>query len=266
MGIVKEYRKLTSEEFQGFVQMLPEIRKGEREFREIASQRSREEIARIYGADRNWAAVYECSFAEHLALLFVALDGGREYLAEVARDPNPQARLLADIDADALDFDLDHYKGGYKGLFSREALFGLCFSLQRTVLSIMLFQRSMSALVQEVRESDNLDSLFDAVRVDRSALACPTIAARVAHAEVRSDTHFFLRLRNALKGPRQKHWESYKDLRYSLFVLRELGFDKLSDDELEQLLVHTLKVYPDRPSARKNLRRQYQLSRKIKTI
>ncbi|WP_208300002.1 hypothetical protein [Aquabacterium sp. A08] len=51
-----------------------------------------------------------------------------------------------------------------------------------------------------------------------------------------------------------------------MFALRELGFDKMTDAQLEELLVHQLKVYPNVPSAKKNLRAQYQQSRKIKTI
>jgi hypothetical protein len=150
--------------------------------------------------------------------------------------------------------------------FAPQDLVGLAYSVQRTILSVMLFQRSMSGLIQEVRESGNLDSLFNAVRVDRAVVACPTIADKIAAAQLRNDKQFFLRLRNALKGPTQKHWAAYCDLRYSLFALRELGLDGLSDDQLEKLLVHNLKVYPNTPAARKNLRAQYQQSKKIKTI
>ena len=54
-------------------------------------------------------------------------------------------------------------------------------------------------------------------------------------------------------------------MRYSLAVLRELGFDAMSDAELEHLLVDVLKVYPKSWSARKNLRKQYTESKKIRT-
>jgi hypothetical protein len=149
--------------------------------------------------------------------------------------------------------------------FSEQDLLGILFSLQRTILSVMLFQRSLSGLVQDVRETGNLDSMFNAIRVDRAVMSCSTFADRIARAELVGDKRFFLRLRNALKGPTQKHWHAYCDLRYSLFVLRELGFDGMSDAELEKLLVQTLKVYPNTPGARKNLRKQYQQSKKLPT-
>gem|GEM_PF-892622 len=266
MSIAKEYGKLTADEFRRYVQRLPEVRKGLQECRENAARLTEKEFTESFGRDGGWAEVYELSFVQHMGLIFLALDGGSEYLSALARDPNPQARLLEDMQSDKFDFDLDNYKGGYQAFFKAEDLYGLFMSFQRTVLSVLLYQRSMSGLIQEVREADDLGALFNAVRVDRSAVACPTIAARIARAEGRSDKHFFLRLRNALKGPQRKHWMAYQDLRYSLFMLREMGFDKLSDNDLERLLVHTLKVYPDVPGARKNLRRQYQLSKNIKTI
>ncbi len=105
-----------------------------------------------------------------------------------------------------------------------------------------------------------------AIRVDRAIVFAPTVADRIARAELRKDEAFFRHLRSALKGPLKKHWEAYKDLRYALMVLRDLGFNSLSDAQLEYLMVKVLRVYPDTPAARKNLRAQYQHSRKIKTI
>lgn len=163
-----------------------------------------------------------------------------------------------------LDDDIE-WTGGEGGKFTVGDVVGLTATLQRTILSIMLFHRSLSGLMVEVREGND-DALFNVVRLDRCALGCPTIAKRLWEAEMIGDKKFFLRLRNAIKGPQHKHWESYKDLRYSLYVLRDLGFDQLSDEQLYRLLVKVLKVYPDVPTARKNLRKQYSESRKIKTL
>jgi hypothetical protein len=120
----------------------------------------------------------------------------------------------------------------------------------------------MSALIEDARAGDD-DALFNAIRLDRSALACPTNFARISKAEGLDEKRFFERLRSALKGPSKKHWESYRGLRYALVVLREFGLDSLSDAELEHLLVDVLEVYPKSFSARKNLPKQYYESKKI---
>jgi uncharacterized protein YihD (DUF1040 family) len=69
-----------------------------------------------------------------------------------------------------------------------------------------------------------------------------------------------------MKGPSRKHWQTYQDLRYAFAVLREMGFDRLSDEQLERLLVDQLKVYPSTYNARPNLRKQYEQSKKIKHL
>lgn len=254
----KEYGKLTADQFKAFVGKLPELRAQQGEMSALLKDLPREKFRKLMSDGVNWAEIYEGSFAEHIAICVVAF-GLVKRLKEIGQSPDAQQAILDTWDQEILEQDIPT-------ILEPGELVGLAYSLQRTVLSIMLYQRSISGLVQEVRDSDSMDSLFKAVRVDRAVVGCPTIAEKIARAEMRQDKRFFLNLRNALKGPTQKHWEAYRDLRYSLVVLREMGLGNLSDSELEKLLVHTLKVYPNTPSARKNLRAQYQQSRKLKTI
>jgi len=260
----KEYGKLTSQQFGKLIGSLPEIRKQQVELRELVKMVPKERIDQLLISDYNWGEFYELPFVEHLALVVIAFNLTDTVIA-AAESPDPQQQILDAMESLNADpcVDIDQAEPQF---FEKQDLIGLLYSLQRTILSIMLFQRTISDLVRDVRENGNLDALFNVIRVDRAAVACPSIADRIARAELSNDKHFFIRFRNALKGPQKKHWEGYCDLRYSLFALRELGFDKLTDLELEKLLVHTLKVYPDNPGARKNLRRQYQLSKKISTI
>ncbi len=255
----KEYGKLTAEQFQAFVRELPELR---RDGQELADQlaglpKSRLDALMVDG-DLNWGDLYELTFTQHISIAVVAFN-----IADTVRESKESD--------DPAQYILDHWHPpaddhSTHPAFKDQHLIALAYSMQRTILSVMLFQRSMSGLVQEVREHDNLDSLFNAVRVDRTAMHCQPIADRIARAQLGRDNRFFLRLRNALKGPTQKHWQAYCDLRYSLVILREMGFDKMSDAQLEELLVYRLKVYPNTPSARKNLRAQYQQSKKFTTI
>lgn len=255
--VTKEYDKVTAEQFKALIDKLPEVRRQDAELTDVVRAVPKEKLGELLPKDFVWADVYEFSFIDHLALLIVALDKV-EFIKQSVQAPDPQQVILDDFDIS----DDEEWTGGWNGIFEKKHLIGLVVTLQRTLMSIMLYQKTMSTLVEEVREGSD-DSLFDAVRIDRSAVACPTIAARICRAELTRDKHFFIRLGKALKGPSQKHWQSYQDLRYALFTLRELGFDKLSDDQLENLLVHQLKVYPNTYNARRNLRKQYTLSKKI---
>jgi hypothetical protein len=218
--------------------------------RDVGAQRLNE----IFNGDSVWSELYELSFEEFLALFIICIGKFNDVL-EAAKSINPQRDFLAR--AAAWDDDLILPEG-----IEERHIFLIAYALQRQVLSIMLYHRPLSRLVAEAA-AGNLDSLFRAVRVDRSVVACPPIAVRIAKAEMTDDKRFFLHLRSALKGPSGKHWEAYKDLRYSFALLREVGFDSLNDAQLESLFVDQLKLYPKVPGARKNLRKQLTASKKI---
>lgn len=254
----KEYDKLSLEQLQQLIGELPEIRKQRTELPEALKASSKEKLADLIGDGIVWSNIYELSFVEHIAFLIMALDKVNLFIS-ASQAADPQQVILDDMKQDDPE-----WTGGHEGKFTKADLVGLVASVQRSVFSIMIYQRSLSALVAEVRDGND-DALFNAIRLDRSMTSCPTIAQRISKAELLNDKHFFRRLIKAHKGPSQKHWQSLQDLRYAFAVLRELGFDKLSDAELEDLLVHKLKVYPNTPNARRNLRKQYTLSKKITT-
>ena len=234
--MTKEYEKFTADQFKNFIGKLPEVRRQRNELTRLLKELPKEKFDSLMVRGFNWGGIYEHSFPEHIAIAIIAF-GRSQWLLDLSNAPDPQQAALARWPTDG-DEDITHPD------FEPQDLMGLAYSLQRTILCVMLFQRSMSGLVQEVRENDDMDALFNAVRVDRTAMHCPTIADKIARAEKQHDKQFFQRLRNALKGPTQKHWAAYCDLRYSLFTLRELGMNRLTDAQLENLLVHHLKVYP----------------------
>lgn len=253
----KEYGKLTTDQFKLLIQKLPELRKEGSSLEQAVRDIPMDRFADLFKKDFYWAMIYEFTYIEHLAVLLMVMDK-LEFLENAKNSSDPTQFVLDTFEEE----DETVWNGGWKGLFDKQDLIGLAVALQRTILSIMIYNKTIHQLVEEVRRGSD-DSLFDAVRLDRSIVAAPTIAARIAMAELKHEKHFFIRLRNAFKGPNQTHWESYKDLRFALFTLRDLGFNDLTDDQLVDLLVNQLKVYPDTFGAKKNLRKQYNQSKKI---
>jgi hypothetical protein len=240
---------------------LPEFRAESDALQKELREASREKLRELIGDGLWWAPLYELTFAQNMGWLMYVL-GRSDWIQEIASRPDPQESLLKELEDDSpLDWD-----GGPGGVFTESDLFGLACALQRNILSVMIYKQSICGLIEDARERADDDSLFKAIRVDKTVVSCPTAAARISEAEALGQKGFFVRLRGALKGPSQKHWEGNRDLRYSLFVLRELGFDQLSDDELEHLLVHVLKVYPKHENARKNLRKQFSESRRLRSL
>jgi hypothetical protein len=253
----KEYGKLTREQFKTTMRALGEFKEQREDFADLMAKVPESRINEVFTSDYCWSDCYELPFTTHMALVVVAFNR-TDWLSAAAASDDPQQFVLDTMDTVE---PVEPHPG-----FQLQHLIGLVWSLQRTILSILLYQRSLSGLVQEVRETGSREALFKAIRVDRTTMNCPTIADKIALAELRGNKPFFCHLRSAIAGPSRKHWMALCDLRYSLYLLRELGFNKMTDDQLEQLLIHTLKVYPNTPSARKNLRAQYQQSKQIKTI
>lgn len=251
-------QKLSLDEFQDLVRQLPELRDGMGEMKSLMIKGGSKTIDKFLDGDSLWSDFYELSFEVFLACYLAAL-GKLSDLMESAKSPHPSREFLRRVDTWDVDADLILPEG-----VEEKHIITLTYALQRHILSIMLYHRPLSKLVEEVI-AGKTESLFLAVRVDRSIVACPSIALRIAKAEMMDDKRFFLHLRSALKGPSGKHWEAYKDLRYAFVLLREIGFNALTDAQLEHLFVDQLGLYPKVPGARKNLRKQLTLSKKIST-
>lgn len=251
----KEYGKLTRLQLQHVAKLLPHIRRDFDSLPEIIKAAPAEKVREILGENFQSAFAYELPVSGHLALIITAFDQGQK-LKDLAASDDPQEALLAWMDQES--------EAEVVAPFGKGLVVGLVVTLLRSIQSIMIYGRPISTLVEEVR-AGNDTSLFLAVRMDRSSVGCPTIASRIARAELEDDKAFFHKLRAAFKGPLRKHMEALKDMRYVLVLLREMGIEHMSDGDLEDLLVHQLKLYPNVPSARKNLRKQFRQAKKIST-
>lgn len=262
MSLEKEYGKLTLDQFRDVVRNLPEVRAQSKEVAQVLREKP-ERLKEVLGSGYYWAAIYERAFPEQIALLMVLL-GWDGMLHEAAMSSDPQERVLGWGLAGG---ELDQWYEENSETIEIRLLIWLVVVLQRNILSIMLYHRPLSALVEEVRggRDGSDDAYFKAVRVDRSILSCPTFSDRLARAELIDDKDFFRHLRSALKGPLEKHQPAIQDLKYSIALLREMGFDSLSDFQLEDLFVHKLRLYPKHESARKNLRKHLYEGKKLST-
>jgi len=257
----KEYGKLSAEQLGEFVAFVPEILAELRQMNaKVAGLPSAQFDARLPGDFGAYSQVYELPLVEHLVLILGALDRLGEIRA-MAAAPDPQEALL-DLVRDA-DQVADKPQ---RTDVSNEDVLGLCYSIGRTMQSMATYGRSISSLLEDARENNNQDSLFKAIRMDRSVVGCPTAIKFIAKAQIRDNVAFFGQLRNALKGPQRKPMAALDSMRYTLLLLREMGIKDMSQRDLEILFVDRLKIYSKAPGSGKNLMAQYQVSKKIKTI
>ena len=141
--VEKEYGKLTEDQFKRLVRKLPEIRKQEGELQEAFRSASKEKLKEILGDGVWWAPLYELSLVQGLGFLFHVL-GKAEWLKEIARSADPQEEALKEIYSEE-DFE---WNGGPGGIFSKGDVIALVTALQRNILSIMVYKRSLSSLIE----------------------------------------------------------------------------------------------------------------------
>jgi hypothetical protein len=257
MQVEKEFGKLSLDQFERLVKTFPETREQRSELSEILKG-DQEKLREVLGpSEHSWASIYELPFFEQMALLFI-LVGLHEPLIEAWQTDDP-IESLSTWGGD--EGALNSWYEQHESEIDPKHFIWMTVVFQRNILAIMLFHCSMGHLVQRAREGDD-ESLFHAVEVDRAVVGAPTVADRIARAELVADTHFFIRLRKALKGPSQKHMAAIQDLRYSIVALRSFGFDRFSDLDLERLFLKT-RLYPNSAGALKNLRKHIQAARKL---
>jgi hypothetical protein len=256
--IQKEYGKFTLEQFENITNRLREANKLSQSFEPLMQEAGLEKLKEILTDNFSWCSFYELPFEQHMAAT-VLIFGWMDEVKLAAQADDPQQYFLDFIDS--LDPEAD-WDGGYQGLFEKKHLVGAVISIFKTIKSFMVNQKSLSRLVEEVRVGND-KSLFDAVRIDRSMVGCPSIAHRISLAELQGDKKFFLHLKKALKGPSQKQWVGLDELRYMMQAFAEIGPERVSDQTLEDVFVQRTKLYPKSPSAQKNLRKHYLHSKKI---
>lgn len=243
------------------ISKLPELRNETGSLEDWVKLIKPERLESLISEKLLWSHVYELTFPELIALIIAAFNAV-DLKTKAEKTDNPAQYFMDNFRP---DFKLEDYEGGSIGTFTKQDLMGLVFALQRNFISIFIYQKTIHQLISEVNEG-NLGSLFDAVRVDRSCLSTPSIAAKITEAELKGNKHFFLRLINALKGPSKKHWKAYQDLRFAFYLLKDLGLKNMTEEQVYDLLVRQLKVYPDGYNAKKNLAKQYRESMKIKHL
>lgn len=257
----KEYGKLTEHQIREFVQFLPELFAMARGVdKHIASVGAEKFDSVMVGDFGDYSHVYELPLVEHVSLVTVSLNR-QDDVGAIAASPDPQEAVLEALRNRDKDDDKPEHEA-----FTVTEVMALGYSLSRTLQSMATYGRSISSLLQDVRETGNHDSLFKAIRMDAAVIGCPTAMRHIAKAQIRSDKKFFKHLQASLKGPSKKPMIGLEPMRYTLLLLREMGVNNLTEKDLEHLMVDVLKVYPHAPGAAKNLRAQYQRSRKVKTI
>ena len=112
-----------------------------------------EVMAGDYG---QYCLTYELPFMQHLSLVIVALNR-QEELSGYVSSPDPQQAVLDDLKREPADKP-------HNEKFTVQGVVALAYSLARTIQSMATYGRSISGLLEDVREKGDQEALFKAIR------------------------------------------------------------------------------------------------------
>ncbi len=122
-------------------------------------------------------------------------------------------------------------------------ILGFCMSMHHTLRSVLYHGCFLNELIERIRAGDD-KSLFDAVRIDPTVIGCITVSCRISKAALLQDNRFFAKLKAAINGKMAKREQAnFQKMRLVFEVLHEAGASRLTDSQLQQLLVEELGLY-----------------------
>jgi hypothetical protein len=252
--VVKEFGKLGAKDLRQLLALLPELEKQKAVFQVDARN---EPVLRAAIKEEGvlWAPLYEYSFQTHLAIALDSL-GIAEHVINAAKTDDPPATVLR--------FASD--KAFLDGLRPKETLelwqaISIVLSIQRSLEALLVFGRYINELIKEAREGND-GSLFKAVRIDPSVVACPSVAIRISGATALQDASFFRALRNAMGGKTQKQARYLRGVRLVVQALHEAGVSSMSDRELVRLFDQSLGLYKQGANPGKALRKHFNAAQR----
>lgn len=186
-----------------------------------------------------WSLLYELNYSEHLTLLLCCL-GIADDLRELQKGPGGK-RATLDLLSDLDSMDISTFK--FPDGFDRSDLFVCLASIMFSLTSWGVYGRTLSGLVLDVRKGKKA-SFFKAVRVDKSALTCPTMAHFLSRAVLSEKPNFFAKLSNVIRTGRKRPRSDFEPLRFALSALKEDGqLEAMSGNERYEVFCEKLKVY-----------------------
>lgn len=189
-----------------------------------------------------WANLYSYSILDIVFMLLRVLEPGEKIVEEIKEQTSlDELQAVLDKYSDAEIADLGLGKEHSKYLF-----LAIWIALLRSLESIQVYGRSLNRLMEDIAHGSD-KALFDAIKLDHTAIGNEHIQRRIAVAELKQDKKFFTRLANAMKQRPEKRTPALYPLRYILSLLHELGqLEHLSQIEAYELFCNELKLYSDK--------------------
>jgi hypothetical protein len=230
-----------------FRSLLPDARKKYKDTRKLIIQ-NRLEFEKDLPPDFSWSYLYELEYKQ-LTLLSLSCFGLLDKFAKAQQDGLDLNVFMIDeiVRESESDEDID-WSGGHEGKYTKADLHAVHYANECTWRCLGIYGEFLNDLVKKVRngEDEDDDAFFNAVRIDRTVLTCPTFAARFSRAQYFGEKLFMQRLHKAVKEKPHDALLVHQDMRNMLRVFEDLNvLDGLSMKEADYLFIKELEAYQD---------------------
>jgi hypothetical protein len=231
-------RKLTTSEIRRLYSNLHKANLNREELTAIVNENT-QKIADLLEPSCPWSFWYDRPL-NHLFLIFFTCTGMLDEITRICRSNHPDSEILDYMDSEPDIDSEDEYDDEERAFIS-----ALGVAIFNQVLSLSIFGEYINSMVQRAKDGDD-NALFDAILVDRSVLATPSIAKRIQIADLTKDESFFNQLAKAITRTRPRRPSpEYDDARFMITALDECkSFSAKNNEELHKLIVDNLELYP----------------------
>lgn len=239
MSNEKEFGKYSRQQIRELFAYHHQIKLHTEELSDLSKDHE-DNMVELLGLGPPWSYWYELPYQHFLAAMLTGFGLMEAILDAVKKDDPQQAALdLLKEDKDLYDEKIDDCSDGEKGILA-----SLFFALRGNINAQRIYSQTMNTLVSQAKSDDN--SLFNAVLVDRSAVACPTIARRIQLAEIKDDEGFLNKLTKAITRTRPRRpLSELDDLRLMLYIIEDSKpLTEFPLDQLYSILIQDLELNP----------------------
>ena len=208
------------------------------EFQSTISEKA-DKFETFFKQSPSWSIWYELPI-RHLLSILLSSYGLLEIFLEALKSDDPVQSLVELTEMDKV------LKDPFENADDDEIgmLIGMFYALDFNMHSVGIFSKFLNQLIEEGREEDEF--IFDAVLVDQTALASPTVAKRIQKAIMQDDKSFFDSLAKAITKTRPRRPEKeLDDTRFLLAIINEFKpLSQIPPKQIYDVLTKELKAYP----------------------
>lgn len=255
----EKFGNLPLDDLKDFTKLLEPLKNEQAELLSLTREKF-DKLQSQLSPDFSWSLFYELPLLE-FSILQLATFGSIDSLEQAHKDGKNLFRYMLDESIGYMQGAEAEWDGGHKGQFTMEDVYAVMFAMQGWMDSIRYYGRYINHMVADVRDGKDPEdkAFFDVLRIDPTAIGCPSFVARLSRAHLKGDTKFMNDLQLALVGKPHSSLSANENLRMVLQLMHEAeSLEDIKTKEAQALFVRELKLYTTQGDSKRSLMRFIQ--------